>query len=361
MAIANHGIFPDVIGGMERHTFNLASHLTREGVDVTVLVPEPKTSTHYNFPVVHLPWPRRPFWLWSNRKFSEHVGRWIDAHEVDIAFGQGFNLWTYLKKRKIPAIFHPHGLEMYGSHLRLNEWIATFPFRSLVRYHARWSDVTISLGGGLTEILRERVNVPNKKLREIPNAVVPGEYTSKDQHPREREFLFVGRLAFNKGIDLLARALSFVADLNFKLSIVGTGPFQSMVERLAQKDPRVTYLPHSEESRLKQEYQRHQCLLFTSRFEGMPTVVLEAMVSGCAVIATDIGAVNTMVGERNGFLVNPDPREIGDAIRKFLSMPSPAKQKLGENGRSIVLEKYAWPKIVKQYLNLFSELAGVHA
>ena len=62
VAIVNHGVFPDVIGGMERHTYNLAKFLKDAGVAVDVLVPEPRTQTAYPFPVHHLPWPQRPLW-----------------------------------------------------------------------------------------------------------------------------------------------------------------------------------------------------------------------------------------------------------------------------------------------------------
>src|SRR5690349_10727476 len=98
VAIANHGIYPDVIGGMEKHTYNLALHLKNLGVDVHVLVPNQKKKSEFPFPVYYLPWPLRPFWLWSNYAFSKKVGEWIDREKPDVAFGQGFNLWAYLKR-----------------------------------------------------------------------------------------------------------------------------------------------------------------------------------------------------------------------------------------------------------------------
>ena len=50
VAIASHGVYPDSIGGMERHTFNLAKHLQGAGVDVDVLIPGPSRGTSFPFP-----------------------------------------------------------------------------------------------------------------------------------------------------------------------------------------------------------------------------------------------------------------------------------------------------------------------
>jgi glycosyltransferase involved in cell wall biosynthesis len=357
VVITNHGIYPDNVGGMERHTFNLAKFLSAH-CQVEVLVPEPYKGTAYPFSVHHLPWPDRPLWLWSNYTFSEAVGQWIERHRPDIAFGQGFNLWAYLSRKQLPCIFHPHGLDMYGEALRGREKLTAIPFRHIVSYHAQHSDVTLSLGGKLTTILLDRVKVPRQRVIEIPNAIDLDEYEPLETKKKEFSFLFVGRLAFNKGIDLIESVLTRTRDLSYTLTMVGDGPFRSTVERLAKQDPRVRYKGEMMKDELRLEYAQHEALIFASRFEGMPTVVLEAMASTCAVIATRIGAVETMVGNRTGILCEPDAKSLETALRTYCSMSLSARARLGENGRQLVEEKFTWQKVTPLYLDLFHRLMG---
>ncbi len=356
IAIANHGVFPDVIGGMERHTFNLAKHLKEAGHEVHLLVPEPNKGTSYPFPIHHLPWPKNCHFLKGNLIFSRHVGHWIDDHQPDLAFGQGFNLWGYLKRKSIPCVFHPHGLEMYGNHLSLKETIKAWPMRALVRYHAKHSHCTISLGGDLTRILKKRARVPSSKIIEIPNAIDHQVIAEKTPKKEGASFLLVARLAFNKGIDFLPSILEQTKDLPFKLTIVGNGPFRPQVEVLEKKYPHVHYRPTLNDSELKQAYEETECLLFTSRFEGMPTVILEAMAQGCSIVATRIGAVEVMVDENSGILAEPTPRSIANSIREFLALSPEKRLQMGEIGRNRVQNRFTWKAVTPRYEELFSRL-----
>jgi glycosyltransferase involved in cell wall biosynthesis len=356
VALASHGIHPDLIGGMERHTFSLAKNLQARGCDVSVLVPEPDRGTVFPFPVVHLPWPKRPIWLWSNYDFSRHVGNWIDVHRPDVAFGQGFGLWSYLPRRKIPCVFHPHGLEMFGDHLRPHERFLLAPFRRIVRYHAAHSDRTISLGGKLTEILVRDVGVSADRVIEIPNAVEMDQFPITTGIRRKDSFLFVGRLAFNKGIDLLSDAVHATRDLNYSLTIAGDGPCRKMVERLANGDPRVSYIPKATEAELHRLYAEHEALVFTSRFEGMPTVILEAMAAGACVLATRIGAVEVLVSEETGLLMDPSARGIAAGLRRFLAIDKPELNRRVEEARRRVDRSFSWPSVTGRYLDLLGSL-----
>jgi glycosyltransferase involved in cell wall biosynthesis len=235
------------------------------------------------------------------------------------------------------------------------ERLRSTPFRKLVTWHAKNSERTISLGRPLTEILVRDAGVDPERIREIPNAVDLTRFQPGTGAARERRLLFVGRLAFNKGIDLLVASMRRMKGFPLQLTIVGDGPLAAEVERLSKEDRRVRFLGPLDEDRLREEYASHEALLFTSRFEGMPTVILEAMASGCAIIATRIGAVEEMVSESNGVLVSPDSASISEGIRSYFSLDSEARRRKGDQGRRLVQEKFAWLKIVNEYAHLFSE------
>lgn len=358
VALVCHGLFPDQVGGMERHTFFLARAMKESGIDIQVLVPEPNRGTPHPFPVHYLPWPWRPTWLWSHRIFSQAVANWIEENAVDVAWGQGFGLWKYqTRKKRVPCIFHPHGLEMFGQALRPRERIVTIPFRHLVRCIGASANLTISLGGNLTNMLKDQAGIAPERIREIPNAVPEEEFPAPEKGHRSQELLFVGRWVFNKGIDLLAQALALLPNVPFHLSMVGEGPEKNVIEALARRDSRVHLLGRLSGEALRQEFHKHQALLFTSRFEGMPTVILEAMASGCAAVATDVGAVRELVNTELGILCPPTAEGIARAIRQFLALPTLAREKMGAEGRRRVEEKFFWRSVTPSVLALLQEVS----
>ena len=89
----------------------------------------------------------------------------------------------------------------------------------------------------------------------------------------------------------------------------------------------------------------------------MPTVILEAMASGCAIIASDVGAVSELVSEKNGFLIQPkNKQELKDKIIKCIDMTTNELEKLKKVSRVIVKENYLWENEIRKHLDLFHQI-----
>lgn len=126
--------------------------------------------------------------------------------------------------------------------------------------------------------------------------------------PRDNHFLFIGRLASEKGVDVLVEAF---AGTDALLRIAGDGPLRPQVEKAAHQHANITYLGPLDGWAIKQELAACTALVFPSIwYEGMPMTLLEAFATGTPVIASDLGAMQVMVqaGE-NGWLFPP-----GDAV-----------------------------------------------
>jgi glycosyltransferase involved in cell wall biosynthesis len=112
-----------------------------------------------------------------------------------------------------------------------------------------------------------------------------------------------------KGHDLLFEALANEswAERNWHLSLFGRGPVRSPLERLATHfgiAERVTFAGHA--SSVEQIWAENHALVMASRYEGLPLAMVEAMLCGRAVVATDVaGHSELIVDGVTGFLAGP--------------------------------------------------------
>ncbi|WP_299576274.1 glycosyltransferase [uncultured Sunxiuqinia sp.] len=121
--------------------------------------------------------------------------------------------------------------------------------------------------------------------------------------------LFVGRIEVNKGINELLSALKNT-NIDYELSIVGDGQYMSNTKQLikeynlSNKIHLHGYIPYGPQ--LLDIYRSHDIFILPSYSEGLPQVVLEAMASGCLVLATNVGSIPSIINDGiNGFIFKP--------------------------------------------------------
>jgi glycosyltransferase involved in cell wall biosynthesis len=168
----------------------------------------------------------------------------------------------------------------------------------------------------------------------------------------------VGRLERQKAIDVLLTALSRLPGV--PLRIVGDGSARTELEALADRlgvSDRVTWVGWSRD--IADELQAIDVYVQASRFEGFPLAILEAMLAGLPVVATDVGSVSEVVETgATGFLVPPeDPDSLARAIGGLLVDPD-ARERLGRKGRERVLESFTADAMAAAYGSLYRELIG---
>lgn len=162
---------------------------------------------------------------------------------------------------------------------------------------------------------------------------------SKNVLSDELKILYVGRIAPEKGLDYLLKAVSLL-DFPYSLTLLGRGEID-WYRRLAQKlGCNATFLGQTEYRKLPQEYAKHNVFVLPSITtpywkEQFGMVLLEAMASGRIVVGSDSGAIPEVVGEA-GFIV---PEKTVEPLKKTLSkiykdenvfkfMPKKARQKV---------------------------------
>lgn len=175
----------------------------------------------------------------------------------------------------------------------------------------------------------------DSKKRIIPNPLDVSfiHFATPDVARDSRQVLFVGRLDKSKGIDLLIDAWPEVQSTASRLVIVGDGELRQDIEVRNLRGVEVRGPQNSSE--VSHVMRQSGIVVVPSRvMENQPTVILEAVASGCRVVATDVGGVRETLdgvgwiveaqsvsalvfGIRNALMTAPDPRR-EEARDRFL-------------------------------------------
>ena len=181
----------------------------------------------------------------------------------------------------------------------------------------------------------------NVRTTVITNAVTLDEYPASPVPAHAAGHgLFLGWMEPNKGIyDLLRAAELLAADgVEFTLTFAGSGGHLEDFRRKAAAGPaarNIRVVGWVDAARKRQLLADSSFLVLASYREGLPNVVLEAMASARAVIATRVGAVPEVVTDGvNGLLVPPgDVPALANALRRVICSPEQAAR-MGAAGRT---------------------------
>jgi len=138
-------------------------------------------------------------------------------------------------------------------------------------------------------------------------------------------FVFVGRLAHEKGIDILLDAWS---KFSGKLKILGDGPMADMVKEFASQNDSIEWLGQQPGDVVQQVVGDATALLVPSTwYEGLPKTIIEAFSVGTPIIASDLGAMSEVIEhEKTGALFEPgSSEELLKALQWMASSPQRAK------------------------------------
>ena len=190
-------------------------------------------------------------------------------------------------------------------------------------------DAVVAVSRSLHERLA-RSGVPAGRLHYVPNAYAPMPLPSRDAARAllglapgaGRRIGWVGRLSHEKGPDVLLRAVAHPAfPVDARVSIVGDGPELPRLRALATAlgvDGRVTW--HGVVPRAHDVMPALDCFVLSSRTEGTPITLFEAIDARVPVVATRVGGVPDVTGDDGALLVAPDdPAALARAVAATLS------------------------------------------
>jgi glycosyltransferase involved in cell wall biosynthesis len=243
-------------------------------------------------------------------------------------------------------------------------------FLALERFAARRCDRIVCLSEAQRRITAEAGVLPSERLTVIPNGIDANEYPGLRARGEIRSEFglppdapvvgMVGRLMPQKGCGNFIRAAALVArELPAaRFVLVGGGPLEGELRREADAlglSGRLVFAGHREDA--AGLYPAFDLFVLSSLWEGMPYVVLEAMASRLAVVATRIPGMEDVVVEgETGSLVPLDSTgEIARAISSLLA-DREKRSRMGEAGRARVEREFTLPRFIAEHERLYEEL-----
>jgi glycosyltransferase involved in cell wall biosynthesis len=354
IALLTDGIYPYVIGGMQKFAYQLVKQLVNSGHEVYLFhCNESKydiskleffsneEKKHIRSFVIPFPHTRNlPFhYFYESRKYASLLAGELSKviTEIDFIFVQGFcasALPDVLQRKGFPPVaVHLHGLEMFQASPSVKAGFSKLMFQAEAKANFKKADYTISFGGKLTPLLEKFVK--KKQIWEIPGGIEESWFTPNIKQPGGKiHFVFTGRYERRKGITELNEAIKIMLPKGgFTFDFIGPIPDEHKIN-----SPEIRYYGQlSSEAEIKNILSKADVLVCPSYAEGMPYVIMEAMACGLAVIATNVGAVSLLVNSDNGWLIDrPDVEKIVKAMSSALGeKPQVLEQKKASSAQKI--------------------------
>lgn len=374
--VVTDGITPFVVGGMQKHSHGLIKYLALKGHDVTMIHSLPNgvnkpsqeevkeslgLSEAVSLKIITLYFPPKGFlpghYLKSSYQFSQKAYHAVenDLPSFDFIYSKGFTGWHFIAKKlkgsQMPPIgVNFHGYEMFQPGGSFSMKLKKYLLKGTVQWISVKADFVFSYGSKITSTIKS-IGVKSDRILEIPTGIE--SVWTENQKKREilpRKFLFIGRYERRKGIEELNAVIEGMG-VSEQIEFHFIGPIEHS-KRVKRKDV-VYHGEIKESSRIIEIMDECHVLICPSHSEGMPNVILEAMSRSMAVIASDVGAVNSLVDSNLGWLIQPGHVEsLKSAMQLAINESEEALVKRGKFALNKVNERFLWERIIELTVSL---------
>jgi len=360
-----HVLAPAAFGGLERVVHALATGQLHRGHDVhVVMLLEPDTSEpsiaaqlrESGVPIISVVLPGRAYGT-QLRILRKHLVQLAP----DVVHTHGYLpdvlstlLIPRLAARRVSTV---HGFVGNTRRGRLYEWMQCRTYR--------WVDA-VAVSHKLAKDLVHR-GVPEARVHVIANAAVGINNALSPEAARERLSIpagvfsigWIGRVSREKGLDVLIDALPAISDLRAHVTVIGDGTERA---GLSEKAGRVTDATHvswagviADAARLLRAF---DVLVISSRTEGIPMTLLEAMAARVPIVATAVGGIPEVVTQAEAVLVPSErPGDLANAIR-FVHDDRAAASERGERAAVRLATAFSTENWLGQYDQLYAALVA---
>ena len=367
-----HVAAPAPFGGLERVVLGLTSALKRGGHEVRVaLVLDPGVTGHPLVTALDTAGVPVDVVQVAARGYRDERRRVTDlcrTHRMEVIHTHGYRPDVVDggvgRKLGIPWVTTVHGFTGGGGFKgRLYEWLQERSYRR--------ADAVIAVSKPIVGRLTAR-GVPGPRIHVIQNAwdgpILDAGAAERARAPA-RKLLgveaegfrvgWVGRLSPEKGPDVMVNAITVLGPQGVCLSMVGDGGMREALLRLAAQRSAASYISwHGavpDSARLMPAF---DALVLSSRTEGTPMVLFEAMAAGVPIVATRVGGVPDVVGPAEALLVpSDDLPELARAVLQVRDHPQEARER-ANRARERLAGAFAAGPWAERHVELYRALIG---
>lgn len=258
--------------------------------------------------------------------------------------------------RNIKFIVREINIQSVLTKSRVRHLLLKLSYENIYKIISQSRDMTVDLIFN-TGIKKEKIIEINNPvdITYIETMLKKGENIELPYKSSDFNLLCVGRLAYQKGYDLIINIMTKLKDENIKLYILGEGPQRTDLEILIKEkelEDRVYLVGQVDNPYIYMKYA--DLFILSSRFEGFPNVLLEVGTCGVYSICNDsLGGINEIIQENiNGNIVDFENKEkVAVLINKKLFEKHNA-----ENTKNSVLSRYSLNIILEKYENFLDSL-----
>jgi 1,2-diacylglycerol 3-alpha-glucosyltransferase len=282
----------------------------------------------------------------------------------------------YGKKFGIPKILTLHTqYEQYAYYIYpIPERITQEAIKMIISNLAYKTDCVTTPSASMKELI-EGYGIKNR-IEVIPNAIHLISFRKDDEWERteikkkyhlkedDKIILFVGRVATEKSIDKIIKALAIIKKRSSgkeKLLIVGNGPAMDELKQLTRTlevEEDVIFAGTVSYEEIQHYYKMAYVFTITSTTETFGIVTIEALASGVPVLAVKApGAVDILTDGLDGLLVDDDVEKFADALEKIIKRPE--LRGMLSRGALKTSEKYNIDTVSERMLNLYREVIKI--
>jgi len=206
-------------------------------------------------------------------------------------------------------------------------------------------------------------------VRVVHNGADPRVFSPQDRSGARKDLSFAadrplivyaGTVERPKGLFDLVKANQFITDLQPLFVIAGKGPHVAEVEKaFAEADAQALFVGELTQPQLAKLFTAADVITLPSHGEGLPTVLCEAMLSGRAVVATDVGGIPEIVRNGETGLVVPvgDVKAIATALRSVLT-DAALRARFENNAHEFAAQQLTWNANVHAYEEIYADVLG---
>jgi glycosyltransferase involved in cell wall biosynthesis len=234
---------------------------------------------------------------------------------------------------------------------------------------ARIAGHVTAVSGVLRDEVIDLYGVPPERCTVVPNGVIPSEYELLVDAAQVRQeygvppgapmIFYIGRLAFQKGPDLLLEAMPPVLDEHpdARLLMVGSGPMLASLQAHARSLP-VQFLGEVPDAEYVRLLNSADLVVIPSRNEPFGLVLLEAWAASRAVVATEVGGLCENIDHLvDGVKVAVNPAAIAQGINRVLGDPGLLRA-LGDAGRQKIETRFHWDAVAETFTKIYRDIGS---